>query len=274
MQILVSADKKSYRTWTRWGRVGERGQNATLGEGSLEEAKKHFARKFKDKSGYSWEDRFGAPKKGKYTFIERNYEDDSDEENEGSRSGKNGDSGKGSSANAKEDDKDKKQLTSKLPERVQHLMELIFNQAYFNSSMQEMEYDANKLPLGKLSKRTLMAGYERLKEIAELMADPSLATSRYQSSIQDAKTHLSDAFYTVIPHNFGRNRPPVINTDQQLKKEIALLESLSDMEIASGIMKEANTKGGALDTIHLLDRQYAGLGMREMTPRKWTPTFG
>ena len=274
VQILVSANKKGYRTWTRWGRVGERGQNATLGQGSLAEARKHFESKFKDKSGHSWSDRFEAPKKGKYTFIERNYEEDSGEEDDGGPGATNGNSAKDSSTNTKEDGERQKQLESKLPERVQRLMELIFNQTYFNASMQEMDYDANKLPLGKLSKRTLMTGYERLKEIAELMADPSLARSKHQSSIQDARNQLSDAFYTVIPHSFGRNRPPVINSEAQLKKEIALLESLSDMEIASGIMKEANIKGETLDTIHMLDRQYAGLGMREMTPRKCNSMFG
>ena len=274
VQILVSANQKGYRTWTRWGRVGERGQNATLGQGSLVEARKHFESKFKDKSGHSWADRFEAPKKGKYTFIERNYEEDSGEEDDGAPGAANGNSAKGSSINTKEDGEGQKQLESKLPERVQRLMELIFNQTYFNASMLEMDYDANKLPLGKLSKRTLMTGYERLKEIAELMADSSLARSKHQSSIQEARNQLSDAFYTVIPHSFGRNRPPVINSEAQLKKEIALLESLSDMEIASAIMKEANVKGETLDTIHMLDRQYAGLGMQEMAPRKYNPMFG
>ncbi|KAJ5936271.1 hypothetical protein N7454_005569 [Penicillium verhagenii] len=38
-------------------------------------------RKFKDKSGLKWENYLDDPKKGKYTFIERSYEDD-DEPNE------------------------------------------------------------------------------------------------------------------------------------------------------------------------------------------------
>lgn len=271
VQILESANKRGYRTWTRWGRVGERGQNATLGQGSLVEAKKHFDKKFKDKSGYSWDDRFSAPKRGKYTFIERNYEEDSDGENDDTPRASNGSAAKDSLAKTKEEEV-QKAIESKLHQRVQVLMELIFNQTLFDASMLEMEYDANKLPLGKLSKRTLMAGYERLKEIAELMADSSLASSKYGCSILNARSQLSDAFYTVIPHNFGRNRPPVISSEVQLKKEIALLESLSDMEIASAIMKEAmNKEGDSANLIHLLDRQYAGLGLREMTPRKFRP---
>lgn len=139
-------------------------------------------------------------------------------------------------------------------------MELIFNQQYFAASLDEMSYDAKKLPLGKLSKRTLMMGYEKLKALADLIGDTS-APAR-----QAAISELSDSYYTVIPHVFGRNRPPVIGSDDRLKKEIALLESLSDMEIANALMKESKDNDG--EAIHPLDQQYSRLGMQEMTPRK------
>jgi len=69
-----------YKTWTRWGRVGERGQNAILGDGSLPDALRQFDVKFKSKTGLSWDSRGDKPKAGKYTFVERSYNDDSDEE--------------------------------------------------------------------------------------------------------------------------------------------------------------------------------------------------
>ena len=152
---------------------------------------------------------------------------------------------------------------SKLSKPVQSLMELIFNQQYFAASLSEMSYDAKKLPLGKLSKRTLMMGYGKLKALADLIGD--ISAPRRQAAIAE----LSDAYYTVIPHVFGRNRPPVIGNDDRLKKEIALLESLSDMEIANALMKESKDsedKNG--EAIHPLDQQYSRLGMQEMTPRK------
>jgi poly [ADP-ribose] polymerase len=43
-------------------------------------------------------------------------------------------------------------------------MALIFNQQFFASTMMEMSYDANKLPLGKLSKRMLASGF-KLKDL-------------------------------------------------------------------------------------------------------------
>jgi poly [ADP-ribose] polymerase len=76
----------------------------------------------------------------------------------------------------------------------------------------------------------------------------------------------SSLYYSQIPHNFGRNRPTAISSEQMLKREIELLDSLSDMKIAEDIIKEAKSKSGYDSDLHPLDRQYAGLKMSEMTP--------
>lgn len=235
---------------TRWGRVGESGQLDTLTNGDLDSAIRFFEKKFKDKSGLTWANRLNPPRSGKYTFIERNYEESDDEGDE-------------KPTEKKDDTKPLKAPESNLAKPVQSLIELIFNQQYFAASLNEMSYDAKKLPLGKLSKRTLMMGYEKLKALADLIGDSS--APRRQAAIAE----LSDAYYTVIPHVFGRNRPPVIGSDAVLKKEIALLESLSDMEIANALMKESKgSKDDNGEAVHPLDQQYSRLGMQEMTPRK------
>ena len=79
IQILTTPDAKNYVTWTRWGRVGENGQSASLGDGTLDGAKKWFEKKFKDKSGLAWVNRLSTPRSNKYTFLERNYEEDDEE---------------------------------------------------------------------------------------------------------------------------------------------------------------------------------------------------
>ena len=76
-----------------------------------------------------------------------------------------------------------------------------------------MSYDAKKLPLGKLSDRTLKIGFSILKEFAELIAAPELAKSRYNTSYTPAIEDLSNRYFTVIPYVFGRNRPPILRTD-------------------------------------------------------------
>lgn len=58
VQILVSG-AGNYKTWTRWGRVGELGKGVELGNGSLEAAMGSFEKKFKDKAGVTWYVNFG-----------------------------------------------------------------------------------------------------------------------------------------------------------------------------------------------------------------------
>lgn len=261
IQLLAGND---YRTWTRWGRVGERGQWALLGDGDLTEAVKLFDRKFRDKTGHTWANRLDSPKPGKYTFIERDYGDDSGDDDDkipGASVPRGSTASIGSQISNSAPIPD-----SKLPKPVQSLMELIFNQNYFAATMKEMDYDANKLPLGKLSKRTLTMGFERLKELAELLGNPALADEKHNMTYAQAVEEISNSFYTIIPHAFGRRRPPMVTSEERLKKEITLLESLSDMEIANEIMKEAKSCTG--ESMHSLDRQFAGLGLQEMTPGK------
>ncbi|KFG79917.1 poly polymerase 2 ADP-ribosyltransferase 2 [Metarhizium anisopliae] len=250
LQILFQGS--IYKTWTRWGRVGEMGQNAILGDGSLDDAKKHFEKKFKDKSGLAWKDRTKDPKPNKYAFVERSYDDESED----------GEQDTAPDAK-KENEQDYKPPECTLPAQVREVMELIFNQNYFDATMSSLNYDANKLPLGKLSKATILRGFQQLKDLASLMDDPALATSQWDMTVASATEHLSNTYYSLIPHAFGRNRPPIINNEALLKKEIELLESLSDMKDASNIMKIDRSKAR---TVHPMDSHFQGLGMREMAP--------
>lgn len=254
IQILTTADSKNFVAWTRWGRVGEHGQSACLGDGSLDSAKKYFEKKFKDKSGLAWSDRLSTPRNNKYTFLERNYEED-DEEAEKEKETK---------AVKKEATDDGPPVESKLEKPIQDLMAFIFNQQHINSALASMSYDAQKLPLGKLSERTLIAGFSVLKELAEILVDPSLSTSRYGTSLGAAQESLSNRYFTLIPHVFGRNRPPILVSDALIRKEVELLEALTDMDVANEILKDSKQA----DEIHALDRQFQSLGMEEMTCRK------
>lgn len=207
---------------------------------------KNYEKKFKDKSGLKWADRAGEPKTGKYAYVERSYNPDSDDEDD-------------VKAEADDDDNDAEkpppaECTLKVP--VQDLMKLIFNQSYFNAAMSDLNYDANKLPLGKLSKATIARGFQALKDLSVLL-------DKHDTASRDEVEELSNRYYSVIPHAFGRNRPPVIRENDLLKKEIDLLESLSDMKDAAALLK-----GSLKDTsgIHELDRQFAGLNMNEMEP--------
>ncbi len=104
-------------------------------------------------------------------------------------------------------------------------------------------------------------------DIVQALAEVILDLSPVDVAAKNqSKVDYSNAYYSQIPHSLGRNRPSMILTKEQLKREIELLDSLSDMKIAEKIIKEAKSKNGDKGDMHPLDRQYAGLGMSEMTP--------
>lgn len=234
--------------------MGETGQKALLGDGSLGDARIHFDKKFKDKSGLAWENRSDAPKPKKYAYIERSYDPDSEDEDAGGKKDKK-------KRDSTEDPEPVETAECTLSPPIRSLVELIFNAKLFNSVMASLNYDANKLPLGKLGKGTITKGFQALKDLSTVLADPSKATTDYNMSASAATEHFSNLYYSLIPHAFGRNRPPIIDTATLLKKEVELLESLSDMKAASDIMKIQNVSDG----MHQLDRQFQGLGLQEMT---------
>lgn len=201
IQLLASGN--DHFTWTRWGRVGECGQFKILGTGSFQSALQEFEKKFRDKTGYVWKDRQLPPKSGKYTFIERSYEDSSNEEDDELP-------GAGKRRVSKESLESVESTTpeSKLPGPVQRLVQLIFNQQYFDNSLAAMDYDVNKMPLGKLSKRTLLQGYEVLKDLANLIGDPHNGPTIEERS---------NRYFSLIPHAFGRRNPPVLNNQNMIK---------------------------------------------------------
>lgn len=105
-------------------------------------------------------------------------------------------------------------------------MQMIFSLSALNMTLSSFEYDARKLPLGKLAKSTMEQGYGALKDIAELLVDPTLAQSKHGCGLGTAFTQLSDRYYTLVPHTFGRNRPPVIDNKVKLKHELDLVDAL------------------------------------------------
>ncbi|KJF60509.1 polymerase [Coccidioides immitis RS] len=248
IQILEPNDMSGqYTTWMRWGRVGEFGQSSFYKDQSLEAAISTFGKKFKDKSGLSWKNRFDSPKAGKYMFLERDYEVESEDEKEE----------KVKKEDEEEEEVEVKMAECTLSEPIQHVVSLIFNQSYWANAMATLDYDANKLPLGKLSKRTLQKGFELLKDLSDMVNNGQFHGTALEI--------INNQYFTVIPHALGRGRIPLINNERMIKKEIALLEALTDMEIANEILK-GSKKSDAADPIHPLDQQFAGLGLQEMTP--------
>ena len=65
---------------------------------------------------------------------------------------------------------------------------------------------------------------------------------------------LFSRFYTVIPHDFGRNISPTIRTLEDVQQKFDDLVTLSDIEIAQALQKTLKNKGE--DALYLLELQY------------------
>uniref|UniRef100_G1PAB3 Poly [ADP-ribose] polymerase n=1 Tax=Myotis lucifugus TaxID=59463 RepID=G1PAB3_MYOLU len=78
--IQLLEDGGRFACWNRWGRVGEVGQSKLSYFPSLEDAKKDFEKKFKDKTKNSWAEReHFVAQPGKYTLIEVQGEEEAQE---------------------------------------------------------------------------------------------------------------------------------------------------------------------------------------------------
>ncbi|KAK4561529.1 hypothetical protein LTR86_004847 [Recurvomyces mirabilis] len=218
----------------------------------FEDAMTEYQKKFKDKSGLAWDDRDQEPKKGKYAWLQMDYTGGDDET--------------GDDVKKEEDEEDSKdQVESKLPRQTQRLMELIFNENHFNSVLENIGYNQEKLPLGKLGKSTIQRGFEQLQELSSLIRHPSLAQNKYGSSQQEALEDYTNRYYSTIPHVFGRNRPPIIDNNDILTREVAMLDTLTDMEVANSIMKSDSRHKDA-DSVAKIDQRFGQLKLSECEP--------
>ncbi|KAG7326449.1 hypothetical protein KOW79_009850 [Hemibagrus wyckioides] len=236
IQVLLSGGE--YYCWTRWGRVGEAGQNNLAGPSTVDAAIKNFEKKFKDKTKNNWSDRDNfVSHAGKYTLIEV----EGDQE-----------------AEVKVDAVSSRPVAAKnilsctLDNATQRLIKLIFDNDMFKEAMEGMNLDIKKMPLGKLSKPQIAKGFEALEEIEEAIK---------RKSNESKLAELTSKFFTIIPHNFGRNRPPVIRDDVILQNKKEMLLVLADIEIAQSLKAESEkAKQEMVETVpNPIDQNYQSL---------------
>uniref|UniRef100_A0AAQ6IDE4 Poly [ADP-ribose] polymerase n=1 Tax=Anabas testudineus TaxID=64144 RepID=A0AAQ6IDE4_ANATE len=100
----------------------------------------------------------------------------------------------------------------------------------------EIDYgqiDLQKMPLGKLSKRQIQSAYALLTEVQQAVSE-----CVPEAQILD----LSNRFYTLIPHDFGMKKPPLLNSLDYIQAKVQMLDNLLDIEVAYSLLR-----GGAQD---------------------------
>ena len=206
LQLLESDTGAGMVFFTRWGRVGTTGQQSVVPT-SFDRGVSLFNSKYREKT------------RGGYTEIIIDYSDDKEK-----------------SSSKK---KPKKELTSSQKKKkskklldpyVEEFIKLIYNTNIMNTQMKEIGYDSSKMPLGKLGKQTLNDGYKILKDIEAVLKRKTID--------RNSLTDLSSKFYSLIPHDVGFQKMAnfIIDTKEKLKAKIEMIESLSDITIATKII--------------------------------------
>ncbi|GBP32813.1 Poly polymerase [Eumeta japonica] len=226
LQLLESDNSKKYWLFKSWGRTGTTiGGNKVQSCKSLSEAQTLFESAYMDKTQNPWEDRLNFVKvPDGYYPVDMDYGDDQ------------------VASKVLEVDKN-----SKLPVPVQQLICKIFDVQLMKKTLLEFELDAEKMPLGKLSKKQIMSGYKVLSELLILIEKGKAD----EIKVIDA----TNRFYTFIPHDFGIQNPPLLNNVDFIKKKTEMLDNLLEIEIAYNMLNQDSSD----NTLSPVDGHYLKL---------------
>ena len=90
------------------------------------------------------------------------------------------------------------------------------------------------MPLGKLSRRQMQEAYSVLSELQR-----EISTTKNPAKILDASTR----FYTLIPHDFGMKKPPLLDSDEVIKAKTQMVDNLLEIEVAYSLLKQEDGRG-------------------------------
>uniref|UniRef100_A0A671MW92 Poly [ADP-ribose] polymerase n=1 Tax=Sinocyclocheilus anshuiensis TaxID=1608454 RepID=A0A671MW92_9TELE len=201
LQLLEDDVKKQYWVFRSWGRVG-----TTIGGNKLDKfydknsAMDNFCSVYEEKTGNAWASSNFTKYPNKFYPLEIDYGQDEEAVKKLT-----------ASAGTK----------SKLDKPIQDLIRLIFDVENMKKAMVEFEIDLQKMPLGKLSKRQIQSAYSLLSEVQQV------------ALILD----LSNRFYTLIPHDFGMKKPPLLNNMDYIQQKVQMLDNLLDIEVAYSLLR-------------------------------------
>ena len=121
-------------------------------------------------------------------------------------------------------------LESKLAKPIQELVSTIFDIESMKKALVEFEIDLTKMPLGKLSKKQIETAYTILTEAQDMIKNEDGTDTKFLDA--------SNRFFTLIPHDFGMKKPPILNNPDIVKNKIEMLDNLLEIEVAYSLLKD------------------------------------
>lgn len=191
----------NYSFFTSWGRIGTNiGNSKTETFPSSKEACLEFKKVYLDQTGNNFDNHDAKRIPGKYHPIDISF---------------------------KNDIKMNTKTPSKLNDENLKLMELIFDIQSMDKAVKMFNLDIGIMPLGKLSAKQLNKANETLNNLEVAINVPNN---------EQELIGLSEKFYTLVPHSFGVEKIPIINSHSKVKDKRKIVNSLSDIEHAYSIM--------------------------------------
>ena len=92
-----------------------------------------------------------------------------------------------------------------------------------------------KMPLGKLSKSQIQSAYSVLNDLQK-----EISGNKNPTKLLDG----SNRFYTLIPHDFGMQKPPLLDNEDAIKTKTSMLDNLMEIEIAYSLLKTDRRRRG------------------------------
>ncbi|XP_045512835.1 poly [ADP-ribose] polymerase isoform X2 [Pieris brassicae] len=217
MQVLAADNKKKFWFFRSWGRIGTPiGGNKLEDCKSLQDAVRKFEDMYMERTENPWEMRDDFMKMpGAYYPIEVDYGDGDNVMKEKSRM--------------------KVDTNCGLALPVQNLVQMIFDIDTMKRTLLEFELDTEKMPLGKLSKKQIKSGYNVLSQLLAIVQKGNASNSKIVDS--------TNRFYTVVPHSFGLDNPPLLDSEEAVLNKIQMLDSLMEIEIAYSLLNSDEEEG-------------------------------
>ena len=217
IQLLQDIHTKKFGVLYRWGRIGFFGQVNYVIYQTFEEAREAFLIKLQGKLEYGY-----IKIKMQNKIKQEKNNDELDTNDDG------------------------------LEKPLANLIRLIFDLKSMNQQIMKIGYDSDKIPLGQLSPEVISQGYKFLKNLENIIGNTNDKKSINTKEIYD----LSSKYFTIIPHNFGMNNMHkfVINSQERIKEENELLDSIKNIKIVSGILQQTNNNNKEKNEISLKEK--------------------
>ncbi|KAL3874859.1 hypothetical protein ACJMK2_037816 [Sinanodonta woodiana] len=245
MQVIHHKGKDIYILFTRWGRIGDKGQYQHTPFPKLPQAVLEFCKIFRSKTGNTWANikKFeNQPKK--YRLIP--HDDKPDKVHKVNFSLETS-------------------IVSKLSAEVQDVIKEMANVGMMEAALKKASVEEDLMPFGRLRREALIEARKILQQLGELIKAKGTMKRNFTTTnvddyhkICEEIAKLSTDYYNLVPqHGYAYDRIEPINEPRLLKKQLSVIASLIDIQLANQILLGTQVK---IHEVNPLDYIYRAIG--------------